>query len=118
MSETAPRAKLPLWRTVRESYAWGLGHLGEVVNKAWLVLLVLAMVSFVLHWLAHPYVGVAGSVPGNLFSLVVIPLAGIVFGAMVAVPWHRFRSRRRAVAGDHRSRPRPACCPTSVGASG
>lgn len=92
MSETAaaPRAKLPLWRTVRESYAWGLGHLPEVARKAWRVLAVLAGVSFVLHWVAHPYVADAGSVRGNLFSLIAIPAAIISFGAVIAVPWHRF----------------------------
>jgi hypothetical protein len=90
MSDTQVRGKLPLWPTVRESYGWAFGHIAEVAVKAWPVLAMLAAVSFVIHWLAHPYASVTGSVIGNALTVVVLPAAVIAFGAMIAVPWHRF----------------------------
>jgi hypothetical protein len=89
MEQAAKRIKLPFWKTVADSYRWGLGRLPEVIAKFWLVLLALTVVTFALYWLIQPYNKADGIHSFWLTALIMPSITG-VFIAMIAVPWHRF----------------------------
>jgi hypothetical protein len=84
-------AKLPFWRTVAASYRLGLVHLPEVIAARWLVLIVMADVSFAAHWLIFPYLkeGAAETWGVYFAHLICSTFLPAVFTAMIAVPWHR-----------------------------
>jgi hypothetical protein len=89
MELAAKRIKLPFWRTVADSYRWGLGRLPEVIAKFWLVLLALTVVSFALYWLAQPYETNPETLGSTWLNIFIIPIFTGMFFAMIAVPWHR-----------------------------
>lgn len=84
--EGATPGKLSLWRTLRESYVLGFGHLKEVTANAVTILAALLVIAMIINWVAFP----TEKDGGGWLTIGVLPIASILFTAMVAVPWHRF----------------------------
>jgi hypothetical protein len=89
MSDTPLRAKLPLWRTVRESYALGFENMGDLVRWGWPVLAALSVVSLACYWFEHVSEVETENRGFSWISFVAIPIVTVVFTTMMAVPWHR-----------------------------
>ncbi|CAN0028813.1 unnamed protein product, partial [Phaeothamnion confervicola] len=100
MSAAAPLAKIPLWRTTRDSYVLGFRHMAYVIAKRWLVIAALATLTFLVQWLIYPSEKLAGQLGLSWVSFALLPLAAMVFTAMIAVPWHRLILDNELVAGN------------------
>ncbi len=88
-------AKLPLWTTVRDSFAVTLRHAGVFFRFAWPILLVLALSDAATSWLSFPgqlrmRADPKASEP-VVFGLELWSAAiAIIGGACIAVLWHRY----------------------------
>jgi hypothetical protein len=87
---TSELRKLPVWPTVRASYAIVLRNFGQLVRISWLWLLILLLINMAMHWLdwsSSPEAGGTGTMVTAIVSL-----AGLIYLpalASVEVAWHR-----------------------------
>src|SRR5882757_6124970 len=103
-------AKLPLWRTVGESYAIWARNLPELMRITWLWLLIMAPVLLALMWWQVPTFTIIMEAartgrpdPTPALTLVVQLLNGVIMLPMlasIAVAWHRLLLRDEHVAGN------------------
>jgi hypothetical protein len=96
---SAPIGKLPLWQSVRESYALGFRHLGDLVRWGWPVLAALSAVSLACYWFEHARAADADNLGAGWISFIAIPIVTVVFTAMMAVPWHRLVLKGQPLQG-------------------
>jgi len=94
--------KLPVWQTVRASYAIVTRNLGQLVRICWVWVLIMVPVYMALDWLAETWPGNSGAqsahswlrgIAAALPSPVDLP-----FLASIAVVWHRLILRGERVA--------------------
>jgi hypothetical protein len=110
MAEAAP-AKLPLWRTIGESFAAWFQNLPELFRIAWIWLLVMAPIIFLFMWWQAPAMmemmqnaraGRPDPNPG--MTLLTQALNGLILMPIlssIAVAWHRLLLRGEHVSGSY-----------------
>lgn len=99
MDTDAERMKLPFWRTVGDSFRLFLDNVATLLRHTWAALAAIAVATGLLQWLAFPFEQAAGDVGGSWMSVIAIPMATMIFTAMIAVPWHRLVLGGEPMAG-------------------
>ncbi len=84
--------KLPVWRTVKESYRLTLFNLSALIRISWPWLIVLLVAIALLNWGFWPLELAARKTDQAFSSLLFIltSLVPVAVGAAIAVPWHRY----------------------------
>jgi hypothetical protein len=99
-SASAP-PKLPVWRTVRASYAIVGGNLRQLVRVCWVWVLIMVPVYIGLGWLAETWPGESGALATHRWLREITAAlpspADLPFLASMAVAWHRLVLREERV---------------------
>jgi hypothetical protein len=91
--------KLPVWQTVRASYAIVARNLGQLVRICWLWVLIMVLVYTALDWLEEIWSGQSGAqAPYHWMRVITAALpVDLPFLASIAVAWHRLVLREERV---------------------
>ena len=85
--------KLPVWQTVRASYAIVGRNLRQLVRICWVWVLIMAPVYMALDWLAETWPGDSGAQAAHRWLREIaaaLPMpVDLPFLASIAVAWHR-----------------------------
>jgi len=97
----SPPHRLPVWQSVRASYAIVARNLGQLARIVWLWLLIMVPVQVALSWLEQAKVVPAGAQTalgwaGALAEALPVPIE-LPFLASIAVAWHRLVLRQERV---------------------
>jgi len=108
MAEAAP-AKLPLWRTIGESFGAWFSNLPELIRIAWIWLLIMAPIVFLYMWWQAPIMmelmqnaRASRPDPHPGMTLLTQALNGVILMPIlssIAVAWHRLLLRDEHVSG-------------------
>jgi len=97
----SPPPKLPVWQTVRASYAIVARNLGQLVRICWLWVLIMVPAYAALDWLEETWRGESDASPTYLWMReIAAVLSGpldLPFLASIAVAWHRLVLRGERV---------------------
>jgi hypothetical protein len=103
MTAIAPSAppKLPVWQTVRASYAIVARNLGQLVRICWLWIVIMVAVYAALYWLQEARQGEPGAQAMNHWMREIAAAlpspVDLPFLASIAVAWHRLVLREEQV---------------------
>src|SRR5215470_18907965 len=97
----SPPHRLPVWQSVRASYAIVARNLGQLARIVWLWLLIMVPVHVALSWLEQAKLVPAGAQTalgwaGALAEALPVPIE-LPFLASIAVAWHRLVLRQERV---------------------
>lgn len=87
----ADAAKLPVWRTVYDAHVITIENFLTLLRVGWVWVLLLAVTDAALHWFLWPWeeAAIAQGGSGSMSLLLLSTYVWTLFGACVAVPWHR-----------------------------